>query len=226
MGNNARPCLTAWLLSGHMRPCTNRNDVKPERQSLREAQRELTRNQIMAGARTCFLRKLYTEVSVEEIAAEARVSRATFYNHFDDKKVLLAAMVDHFLQPIGETYRQLLLIQPRSRAQVDDWVRTTFESREALRDDIRIAQQAGVLDPALSQLFFVTFGDVVDKLVPMAMARRAGADQRQMHMRLWIACRALDGLTTEILVTGRPLDRHTAMTELTQLWCNALDIPA
>ncbi len=198
--------------------------MKPERLSLREAQRELTRNQIMTGARTCFLRKVYTEVSVEEIAAEARVSRATLYNHFDDKKSLLAAMVDHFLQPIGETYRQLLLIQPRNRTQVSDWVRMTFDSREALRDDIRIAQQAGILDPTLSQLFFVTFGDVVERLVPMVMARKTDSDQQQVHMRLWIACRALDGLTTEILVTGRPLDRQAAMAELTRLWCTALDI--
>ncbi|WP_313024420.1 TetR/AcrR family transcriptional regulator [Pseudomonas lopnurensis] len=199
--------------------------MKPERLPLREAQRALTRNQIMAGARTCFLRTLYTEVSVEEIATEARVSRATFYNHFDDKKSLLAAMVDHFLQPIGETYRRLLLIQPHSRAQVVDWVRMTFASREELRDDIRIAQQAGILDPALSQLFFVTFGEVVEKLVPLVMARNAEAKQAQVHMRLWIACRALDGLTTEILVAGRPLDQSAAMAELTQLWCNALDIP-
>lgn len=199
--------------------------MKAERLSLREAQRALTRNQIMAGARMCFLRTLYTEVSVDEIAAEARVSRATFYNHFDDKKSLLAAMVDHFLQPIGETYRQLLLIQPRNRVQVSDWIRTTFESREALREDIRIAQQAGILDPALSQLFFATFSDVVEKLVPMVMAHKTFADQQQVHMRLWVACRALDGLTTEILVTGRPLDRRAAMAELTLLWCSALDIP-
>lgn len=199
--------------------------MKAERLSLREAQRALTRNQIMAGARMCFLRTLYTEVSVDEIAAEARVSRATFYNHFDDKKSLLAAMVDHFLQPIGETYRQLLLIQPRNRVQVSDWIRTTFESREALREDIRIAQQAGILDPALNQLFFATFSDVVEKLVPMVMARKTFADQQQAHMRLWVACRALDGLTTEILVTGRPLDRQAAMAELTLLWCSALDIP-
>lgn len=198
--------------------------MKPERLSLREAQRELTRNQIMAGARMCFLRKLYTEVSVEEIAAEARVSRATFYNHFDDKKSLLAAMVDHFLQPIGDTYRQLLLIQPHCRAQVADWVQMAFESRGKLRDDIRIAQQASILDPALSQLFFATLYEVVEKLTPMVMVRRPEADRWQVHTRLWIACRALDGLTAEILVAGRPLDRQAAVAELTLLWCNALDI--
>ena len=57
--------------------------------NLRERQRAQTRAEIIRVAFDLFSRHGYTEVSVETIAAEAGVSRATFFNYFPQKDLLL-----------------------------------------------------------------------------------------------------------------------------------------
>jgi AcrR family transcriptional regulator len=49
------------------------------------------RNQILAGARDAFGELGYERTSVDLIAARARVSKATVYNHFRDKRSLFVA---------------------------------------------------------------------------------------------------------------------------------------
>lgn len=57
--------------------------------SLRDRQREHTRSEIVRVAFDLFARHGYEKVSVEAIAAEAGVSRATFFNYFSQKDLLL-----------------------------------------------------------------------------------------------------------------------------------------
>jgi len=45
-------------------------------------------DQVLAGARTVFLAKGYEGASVDEIARVARVSKATLYSYFPDKRLL------------------------------------------------------------------------------------------------------------------------------------------
>jgi TetR/AcrR family transcriptional regulator, mexJK operon transcriptional repressor len=54
----------------------------------------VTKNQqIVAGARSVFAEQGYERATVDAIAAKAGVSKATVYNHFDDKEALFIAAV-------------------------------------------------------------------------------------------------------------------------------------
>ncbi len=59
----------------------------------RAEQASRTRRQILAGARAAFGDLGYERASVDDIAARAGVSKATVYNHFQDKKALFVASV-------------------------------------------------------------------------------------------------------------------------------------
>jgi len=77
------------------------------------------RRQILAGARQVFAEQGYERAAVDHIAARAGVSKATVYNHFQDKKALFVAAVvescddmrgglDRFLQgPVGDVEQVL-----------------------------------------------------------------------------------------------------------------------
>jgi TetR/AcrR family transcriptional repressor of mexJK operon len=77
--------------------------VKTEQFSLRPKMSEFTapvrglpppkRRQILAGARHVFAELGFERASVDVIAARAGVSKATVYNHFQDKKSLFVACV-------------------------------------------------------------------------------------------------------------------------------------
>ena len=51
------------------------------------------RRQILDGAREVFSEQGYERATVDQIAARAGVSKATVYNHFDDKQALFVAAV-------------------------------------------------------------------------------------------------------------------------------------
>ena len=60
--------------------------------SLRDRQRELTRQSIFDAALTAFGDKGYSLATVDDIVGLAGVSRATFYLHFDSKATVLRAL--------------------------------------------------------------------------------------------------------------------------------------
>jgi TetR/AcrR family transcriptional regulator, mexJK operon transcriptional repressor len=51
-------------------------------------------DEVLVAARRIFLRRGFDAATVDEIAAEAGVSKATVYSNFHDKESLLAAMID------------------------------------------------------------------------------------------------------------------------------------
>lgn len=61
----------------------------PQTLSLRERQRQNTRAEIVRVAFSLFVRDGYESVSVEAIAGAAGVSRATFFNYFPQKDLIL-----------------------------------------------------------------------------------------------------------------------------------------
>jgi len=58
------------------------------RPSLRDAQRALTRDRLLTGARELFAEKSYLEATIDGIAERAGVARATVYLHYETKGAL------------------------------------------------------------------------------------------------------------------------------------------
>jgi len=64
------------------------------------ARRQERRQQIVTCARDAFAQHGYQAVTVDDIVARAQIARGTFYLYFDDKRAVLDALVDDFLQRI------------------------------------------------------------------------------------------------------------------------------
>ena len=60
----------------------------------REQQASVTRDQLLAAARTLFAERGYGGVGTEEIVARAGVTRGALYHHFADKKDLFRAVFE------------------------------------------------------------------------------------------------------------------------------------
>ena len=59
-----------------------------------EVRRELQRERLFAAAAQVFARVGYAEASAEAISREAGMSKATFYEHFDNKEECILALFD------------------------------------------------------------------------------------------------------------------------------------
>lgn len=67
----------------------------------------LKRQQILEGARRCFLARGFAAASMGEIAREAKVSKGTLYVYFDSKEALFEALVDEAKQESAERLQRL-----------------------------------------------------------------------------------------------------------------------
>ena len=56
--------------------------------------RQDTRKRILAAARELLEDRPWSEISVEDIMDRAQLSRTSFYRHFDDRQLIVVAMVD------------------------------------------------------------------------------------------------------------------------------------
>jgi AcrR family transcriptional regulator len=50
--------------------------------------------------------KLFDDITVQDIATQALISRATFYRHFEDKYLLIEAMLKERIAPLAARFRQ------------------------------------------------------------------------------------------------------------------------
>lgn len=102
------------------------------------------RDAIVKAAGKSFLKQGYAASSIEQIAAEAGVSKVTIYNHFGGKRVLFEAAVDRECARI----RNLLTFQAADDGPIRDRLRVigeamvTFLSRpEMVQFERRIAAE-------------------------------------------------------------------------------------
>ncbi|MFX0205537.1 MAG: TetR/AcrR family transcriptional regulator [Candidatus Hodarchaeota archaeon] len=69
---------------------------------LRDKKKERTRDEILKVAHGFFLENVYNDVSVEDIAEKAFVSRTTIYNYFNGKDEILFALGAQLFEKVNE----------------------------------------------------------------------------------------------------------------------------
>jgi TetR/AcrR family transcriptional regulator, mexJK operon transcriptional repressor len=87
------------IRAGKSNPLKKRKGVRKGGRPLREDGLKL-RQQILGVATQLFLEQGYGSTSIEAVAAGAGVSKRTFYDRFDDKPALFAAVVHHIIENI------------------------------------------------------------------------------------------------------------------------------
>ncbi|MGH3500090.1 MAG: TetR/AcrR family transcriptional regulator [Nocardioidaceae bacterium] len=78
-----------------------KSESKEVRQGLRAAGVQRTRRSILTAARRHLIEAGYHRLSLEDVAADAGVTRVTIYRHFDSKLGLLDAIAEDLAQQAG-----------------------------------------------------------------------------------------------------------------------------
>lgn len=96
--------------------------ISPGRLAFLEHKRQQTRASLIAAGREVFAKAAYSTTTVEDILAVARVSRATFYQHFASKLALAMAIYDEIEPEARALFAQLAAVDPGNRQAVHEWL--------------------------------------------------------------------------------------------------------
>lgn len=158
---------------------------------------EATRAKLLASARQAFGSLGYAHTSMDDLTAEAGLTRGALYHHFGDKKGLLAAVV---AQIDGEMDQRLMAISSQVAAPWEAFCqrcraylhmalepeiqRIVLQDARAVLADSKAGEEQCIetLGALLSQLMQA---QVVEAAAPMALARLINGSL--VEAALWIA---------------------------------------
>jgi TetR/AcrR family transcriptional repressor of mexJK operon len=131
-------------------------------------------DQVLEAARRVFLERGYDAATVERVAMEAGVSKATVYSNFHDKDALLAAMIE---QVTAESEK--ILSAAMELLDVDGALEYRFT-------ELGLSLARGVLRPEVIQMRRLAISTAVDMPEPAALywQRGPGSTVRRLAERL------------------------------------------
>ena len=113
-------------------------------------------DQVLAGARTIFLRDGFEGASVDDIAREAKVSKATLYSYFSDKRLLFLEVAAAETRRQADAHQQEMdqqlppeVMLPVAGRKIFDFITSDFGQAV-----FRIAVAESARFPELGQHFF------------------------------------------------------------------------
>jgi AcrR family transcriptional regulator len=135
---------------------------------LREAQKQFTHDRLVEAAVAEFCDRGYRATTIDDIAARAGTTRATFYNHFKTKSDIIAELMEgeSAFRPRWDELRAF----PRkpNRDLIRAWLEQTTSTWEEHRDLISVIRQAVTIEPELqaaqAERFQKTLGRFVDSI--------------------------------------------------------------
>lgn len=103
---------------------------------------EVRRDQIIAAAVQVFARTPYRTARTAEIAALAGIAEGTIFRHFDSKRALYLAALDHALASVREQYRTIAASAPDPLTALRSMARCSQERATIEDHELRLRQRA------------------------------------------------------------------------------------
>ncbi|MBV9996133.1 MAG: TetR/AcrR family transcriptional regulator [Caulobacteraceae bacterium] len=198
-----------------MRSTKTRTKTKSApRPSVRDEQRLLTRNRIIAAARELFAERTYIAVSVDDIAAVAGVGRATFYLHFSGKEDVLRSLLAQDLERQSTLFGMLANMAEPSHEELKRWIERYFAGYRKRRDSVQLFNFIMGLDPRYVALFGERRDEQIELLgerLPAFRLPPAGPEREARRVAIHMLLYQLGQLAFNLAFPGSTLDHDAAV---------------
>lgn len=198
-----------------------------QRGSLREEHKRLTTARIVDTARTLFETRGYSSVRVDDIAAAAGCSRATFYLHFTGKPEVLRAIANQgTLTSVRMVYADLdRVLTTGSRAAFADWMARAIDWFFVNKDMLPAWDEATAVEPEFRRLAREGIMTLADSM-PDYLARWPEDRREEARLRIELLVAQLERFFTRWAMQGTiDVTAEQAAEVLTDVWFPALRAP-
>lgn len=144
----------------------------------REERKQRTRERLVEAARTLFSERGFDHTTIDDIAAAAHVSRGTFFNYFENKDAVLAALHGGHMDKLPGIIDGLLAQDLTTAERIESLFNDVVEAAETLEQYFRATTREldrDLATPAISaartERFIVAFGRVLEAGVPRGEVR-------------------------------------------------------
>ena len=122
--------------------------------SERERRRAEVEGKVTAAARQLLADgESYADLSIEQIATRAGISRTAFYDYFRDKRELLMKLVSAAIAPIAREADELVGGRPSGPSEIPHTIRAAMNFAREERDVFRATTQAAAYDAAIAHFW-------------------------------------------------------------------------
>lgn len=177
--------------------------------NLRDRRKQETHAALTRAAAEVFSRRGFAHATIDEVAAEAGVSRATVYLHFPAKEDLARAVIDNLRQRAAEW-----IDGEHGSTDVTSLVRSWVEFFRSELDAFRVWHDADAIDPTIEAPIRVTGSAVVERLLGVTVTDAAPEADVVAIMMFAQLERLLHGW----LIQGWELDEEVIVREVARAW--------
>ena len=189
--------------------------------SLRDEQKRLTRRLLVEGALAAFERKGYAATTIEDIVAEAKASRATFYLHFKSKAEVVLVVTQTLGRRWRELYVELTSGERLSRDELYAWLDAMVGNYETNRASLDAMNQAVAIEPEVAEVRLASIRETI-AVMAQSIQRWSGGDEEDARIRAALLLGQMDRFFDLWVIRGLAFDRERALVTLTDQWLAVL----
>lgn len=191
--------------------------------SLRERQKQQTRQLLLEAALGLFGHKGYAATTIDDIAASAGTTRATYYLHFSSKADLMKALIDRADVILTEADDPPLadVVASGRRDLVEQYLDRKFDQWADIRPYLIAANQAAPSEPEVAEVIERWFDDTAGAMHE-GLNRRDRFEADTRHIRCMLAFGQLEFLSRRWFQSGWVVPRDVCLRTLTDSWCALL----
>lgn len=190
---------------------------------LRERQKQQTRALLLESALGLFDQKGYAATTIDEIAAAATTTRATFYLHFSSKADLMQALIvhaDEILTAVDDPPLAEVVASGR-RELIEQYLDRKFDQWAEIRPYLVAANQAAPSEPDVAEVIEGWF-EATATAMHEGLNRADRFDAQTRHIRCVLAFGQLEFLSRRWFQSGWVIPRDVSLQALTDSWCSLL----
>jgi AcrR family transcriptional regulator len=195
------------------------------RASLREQQKQFTRQRLIDGALQMFQEAGYAATTVDDIAAAAGASRATFYLHFASKLELVRDLAEGLKPEIGAYYDSLdqILVEDDSYEALREWMVSAVGWFDAHPTFVAIIEEVGAVERLEGGNELVPATYIPDRM-PKFLARKPRRQRERFRLRISLLVAELTGACRMWFAGDFDVTFDDLVDELTELWHTRLEL--
>jgi AcrR family transcriptional regulator len=191
------------------------------RLSLREAQKQFTRERLLAAAAELFASQGYASTTIEEIATAAGATRATFYLHFVGKSDVVHGFYEALVAYDADYAELIEVARHPTEERLMGWLRSFVNGLDEQRQYWKALSEAASADAEARAAFQVDFNRSADKLAA-GLADARGWDLEHARLIATVFKRQLDVANDSWIRARWETERERLYAVIARMWLTVL----